>query len=92
MTPATLTITAGSLNKTYGTTATVPGYSVAGLVNGDTISAVSLAAGELGASESAGSYTVAASGATGSGLSNYAVTYVGGAEHHSRQCHKGGRH
>ncbi len=78
VTPATLTITAGSLNKTYGTTATVPGYSVAGLVNGDTISAVNVAAGGLGASASAGSYTVAASGATGSGLSNYDINYVNG--------------
>ncbi|MBB2199840.1 MBG-2 domain-containing protein, partial [Gluconacetobacter sp. 1c LMG 22058] len=53
------------------------GFSAAGLVNGDTVSSVSLATAATGAS-SVGSYGITAAGATGSGLSNYTVTYRSG--------------
>ncbi|WP_422394448.1 MBG domain-containing protein, partial [Nitrospirillum amazonense] len=45
MNPASLTITASGASKTYGTSASLTGYSSSGLVNGDSISAVTLASG-----------------------------------------------
>ncbi|MFY8092971.1 MAG: beta strand repeat-containing protein, partial [Niveispirillum sp.] len=78
VTPASLTITAGSLNKTYGTSVAAPGYTVAGLVNGDSVAAVNVGSQGLAAAAAAGNYTITASDATGTGLSNYAITYVAG--------------
>jgi len=77
--PASLTITASNASKTYGETATLDGYSVSGLVNSDSVSSVTLASNGSAATASVGDYAVTASAATGSGLSNYVVTYVNGA-------------
>ncbi len=83
--PATLTVTAANQNKTYGETANLgtTGFTTAGLVtaNGDSVTGVTLAS--LGATGSAGvnggaPYSLEASAATGSGLSNYTVSYVSG--------------
>ncbi|WP_310889077.1 MBG domain-containing protein [Gluconacetobacter dulcium] len=77
--PAALTVTALDQASTYGQTPALGNreFSTAGLVNGDTVSSVALTTAATGAS-SVGTYGIAASGATGSGLSNYAVTYRGG--------------
>jgi hypothetical protein len=104
VTPKTLTITANADSKVYGTTTTtsgvayvgnsvtgVTGYSVTGLVNGDTLYDVTLnSAGALvGATvgggaltgANAGKYAITPSSATGSpGISsNYSLSYVPGA-------------
>ncbi|MDG3439038.1 MBG domain-containing protein, partial [Nitrospirillum amazonense] len=76
--PAALTITASGASKTYGTSASLTGYSSSGLVNGDSVSAVTLASSGSGTAASVGSYSITASGATGTGLSNYSVSYADG--------------
>ncbi|ACI98370.1 MBG domain-containing protein [Rhodospirillum centenum] len=76
--PAALTITAGNAAKTYGTDIGLTGFSAAGLVNGDSIGGVALSSAGTGTAATVGSYAVTASGATGTGLSNYAITYVDG--------------
>ncbi|KAA8920253.1 hypothetical protein CEK64_08160 [Xanthomonas sontii] len=76
--PATLRIVANDANKTYGGTVTLSGYSVSGLLNGDTVSGVALGSAGAGAGAAVGNYAITASGATGAGLSNYVVSYVDG--------------
>ncbi|WP_010341504.1 MBG domain-containing protein [Xanthomonas sacchari] len=76
--PATLRIVASDASKTYGGAATLSGYSVAGLLNGDTVSGVALGSAGAGAGAAVGNYAITASGATGAGLSNYVITYVDG--------------
>jgi hypothetical protein len=79
---AALTITAESTSKTYGQAMTFAGteFSTAGLVNGDTVSGVTLtSAGAAANSGVAGSpYAIVASSAVGSGLDNYTICYVAG--------------
>jgi hypothetical protein len=77
---ATLTITANNDTKAYGTSKTFSGtaFTQTGLVPGDSITGVTLTSTGAAASEAAGSYDVVASAATGTGLSNYAITYVNG--------------
>ncbi|WP_295967762.1 GLUG motif-containing protein [uncultured Xanthomonas sp.] len=76
--PATLRIVANDANKTYGGTVNLSGYSVSGLLNGDTVSGVALGSAGAGAGAAVGNYAITASGATGAGLSNYVVNYVDG--------------
>ncbi|WP_369979719.1 GLUG motif-containing protein [Xanthomonas bundabergensis] len=76
--PATLRIVATDSSKTYGSALDLSGYSVSGLVNGDTVSGVTLSSGGAAASAGVGSYAINASGATGAGLSNYVISYVDG--------------
>ncbi|MCC4598002.1 hypothetical protein LL969_20560, partial [Xanthomonas campestris pv. phormiicola] len=76
--PATLRIVASDAGKRYGSTLDLSGYSVSGLVNGDTVSGVSLSSAGSGATAGVGSYAITASGATGAGLSNYVISYVDG--------------
>ncbi|XQA61879.1 MBG domain-containing protein [Xanthomonas sacchari] len=76
--PATLRIVANDANKTYGGTINLSGYSVSGLLNGDTVSGVALGSAGAGAGAAVGNYAITASGATGAGLSNYVVNYVDG--------------
>jgi filamentous hemagglutinin family protein len=80
--PAALTVTANSFSKTYGTAYSFAGteFTAAGLVNGDTVSSVSLSSPGAAATASVagGPYTITASGATGTGLSNYTISYVNG--------------
>ncbi|WP_170143290.1 MBG-2 domain-containing protein, partial [Gluconacetobacter liquefaciens] len=74
--PAALTVTALNQSSTYGQAPSLDGsaYSVTGLVNGDTLSGVTLATAATGRS-AVGNYDITASAAQGSGLANYAVTY-----------------
>ena len=80
--PAPLTITADSLIKTYGQIETLPGndFTTSGLVNSDLVSSVSLSsAGAVATAPVSGSpYAIVASGAVGSGLGNYTISYVSG--------------
>ena len=80
--PASLTITANNDTKTYGTlkTFTSTAFTQTGLVaaNGDTLTGVSETSTGAPASASVGSYSIVASAATGSGLSNYTISYVNG--------------
>ncbi|WP_295862542.1 GLUG motif-containing protein [uncultured Xanthomonas sp.] len=76
--PATLRIVANDANKTYGGTVNLSGYSVSGLLNGDTVSGVALGSAGAGAGAAVGNYAITASGATGAGLSNYVVSYFDG--------------
>ncbi|OJI04080.1 YDG domain-containing protein, partial [Polynucleobacter sp. MWH-Adler-W8] len=80
-----LTITAANVSSTYGTTTALgtSAFTQSGLVTGDAINAVTLQYGgsnAVGASVNAGTYTggIVASSATGSGLSNYVISYVAG--------------
>ncbi|HET6881964.1 MAG TPA: MBG domain-containing protein, partial [Pirellulales bacterium] len=79
---APLTITAKSTGKTYGQTTTFAGteFTTSGLLNGDTVTSVSLAS--AGAAATAGvsgsPYQIVPSKAQGTGLSNYDITYDNG--------------
>ena len=97
VTPAALTITANSTTKTYGQTVTFAGtaFTTSGLVNSDSVASVSLSStGAAATATVAGSpYAIIASGAVGSGLGNYTISYVNGsltvsagaADHHRQQ-------
>ena len=80
--PAPLTITANSASKTYGQTATFAGtaFTTSGLVNGDTVTSVTETSAGAAATATVASdpYSIVASAATGTGLSNYTITYVNG--------------
>ena len=78
--PAALTITANNGNKVYGSLMTYTGteFTSAGLVNGNTITGVSLTSTGDPATATIGTYPIVASGATGTGLSNYTINYVNG--------------
>jgi hypothetical protein len=80
--PATLTITANNIAKTYGTIYSFAGteFTGAGLVNGDTISSVTLtSAGATATAAVAGNpYAITPSGALGIGLGNYRIVYDDG--------------
>ena len=82
VTPAPLTVTANSQTKQYGTTFTFAGteFTTTGtLYNGDAVTSATIASsGSAATANVAGSpYAISISGATGSGLSNYTITYVG---------------
>lgn len=80
--PASLTITASDLSKTYGNALSFAGneFTFAGLQSWDVISSVSLTSeGSTAEAAVAGSpYSIIPSGATGTGLSNYTITYENG--------------
>ncbi|WP_431859162.1 GLUG motif-containing protein [Azospirillum sp.] len=78
VTPAALTVTADAARKTYGDTPTLSGFTAAGLKNGDSVAGVTLASTGTAATAGVGDYSIAASSAQGSGLSNYTITYTGG--------------
>jgi prolyl-tRNA editing enzyme YbaK/EbsC (Cys-tRNA(Pro) deacylase) len=77
---AALSITAGDQSKTYGTTLALgtTNFTASGLLNGDTVSGVTLSSSGADASASVGSYAIVPSGATGSGLANYSIAYNNG--------------
>ena len=79
---ATLTVTANSATKTYGDTVTFAGteFTTDGLVNGDSVSSVTLTSdGAAATAQVSGSpYAIVASDAVGSGLSNYTISYTNG--------------
>ena len=80
--PATLTITANSTSKTYGTleTFSTTTFSHSGLVtaNGDTITSVTETSTGSPISSTVGTYPIVPSAATGSGLGNYIIGYANG--------------
>ncbi len=75
-----LTITAQNATKTLGDVKTFTGteFDSAGLVNGDSVTSVSLASDGSAAGAAIGSYPIVPSAAIGSGLSNYAISYANG--------------
>jgi hypothetical protein len=82
VTPASLTVTAGDTNKVYGQTVSFAGteFSSSGLVNGDTVTNVTLTSS--GAGTGAGvvgsPYAINVTNASGSGLANYTINYQPG--------------
>src|SRR5206468_1582712 len=80
--PQELTITAKDATKTYGATVSFAGseLTASGLVNGDTVTAVTLtSAGADATAAVAGSpYAIIASAAQGTGLDNYMIRYAHG--------------
>ena len=80
VTAAPLTITANDLNKTYGQTKTFAGteFTASGLVNGDTVTTVTLTSSGTAATAAARSYSIVPGAAVGTGLGNYTISYVNG--------------
>jgi hypothetical protein len=83
--PAPLSVTAANFTKTYGTTLTLPStpptaFTSSGLLFNDSISSVTLASPGTVATATVygGPYAVTAINAMGSGLTNYAITYLNG--------------
>ncbi|MCA3141389.1 MAG: hypothetical protein ING80_04160, partial [Rhodocyclaceae bacterium] len=72
---APITITGGSSTSTYTAGAQTNTFSASGLLGSDSVSSVSGRA----SGTSAGTYLDTLSGATGTGLGNYSITYVNGA-------------
>ncbi|TKC65240.1 T9SS type B sorting domain-containing protein [Pedobacter hiemivivus] len=83
ITPKALTIVANNRSKTYGDalTFTVTEFTTIGLINGNTVTGVSLTStGAITtATVTTGPYPIVPAAATGTGLENYAITYVNGA-------------
>jgi filamentous hemagglutinin family protein len=75
---ADLTITASDASKTYCGTAALSAYSVSGLVNGDSVSSVTLTSDGTDATTNVGTYSITAGDASGTGLSNYNINYLQG--------------
>jgi len=82
ITPAPLVITALNKSKCEASSYTfnTADYTVAGLVNGNTVTNVQLTslATPTNATASGSPYAITASNATGTGLSNYNISYVNG--------------
>jgi hypothetical protein len=80
--PASLAVTASNQTKTYGQSVTFAGteFTTSGLVNGDTVTSVTLASSGAAANASAAGspYPIILSAAVGGGLTNYTITYVDG--------------
>jgi hypothetical protein len=79
---ATLTITANSAGKAFGTLASLgsTAFTQTGLVaaNGDGVSGVSETCTGCPAAAAVGNYAIVPSAATGTGLTNYNISYVNG--------------
>ena len=75
--PVLLTITAGNTNKIYGGSISFDGseFTTAGLLNGDSVTNVSLSSTGAGSNAPAGSYPIVVNGASGTGLTNYFLFY-----------------
>ncbi|MFX5784931.1 MBG domain-containing protein, partial [Acinetobacter baumannii] len=71
-------ITASAASKTYGTVASLTAYTTSGLVNSDAVNALTLSSTGTAATAAVGTYNSVPSGATGTGLTNYAITYTNG--------------
>ena len=80
ITTADLTVTPDNQTKTSGNIFTFNGteFTSVGLVSGDAITLVSLASSGASVSAVAGTYTITADSAQGTGLGNYLITYVDG--------------
>src|SRR5581483_3856229 len=77
--PKAATVTANSMNKTYGTALIFAGteFTTSGLVSGDTVTSATLSSPGAGAAATvAGSpYTITITKAMGTGLGNYSISY-----------------
>ncbi len=80
ITPRELTIMANSFSKTHGDTVTFAGteFAATGLLNGDTISSVTLTSDGAADTAAAGTYDIVPSEAVGTGIENYDITYIDG--------------
>ncbi|PWR17531.1 MBG-2 domain-containing protein, partial [Zavarzinia compransoris] len=78
VTARALTVTAADAEKRYGTVANLADYTVDGLINGDTVTAVRFDSAGAGAAAGAGVYAVRLAAASGQGLANYTIVYVEG--------------
>jgi hypothetical protein len=82
LSPKALTVTANNRTKIYGATVTFAGteFAAGGLVNGDTVTSVTLtsAGAAAGAAVASPPYFIVPSAATGTGLGNYTISYVSG--------------
>src|SRR6185295_9710475 len=82
ITQAALTVTASNQVKTYGQTATFAGteFSTAGLIDGDTVTNVTLTSRGVAATASVAEspYAIVPSAAIGTGLDNYTISYING--------------
>ena len=78
--PQTLTVTANNTSKTYGNMLIFAGteFTAIGLVNGDSVSYVSLSSAGAAATAPVGSYDIAPTASSGTGLANYTIQYVPG--------------
>jgi autotransporter-associated beta strand protein len=80
ITPGALGITASSAGKTYGQTVTFAGteFSSTGLVGSDSVTSVTLTSAGAVNTATVSGYVIVPSAATGSGLTNYTITYNNG--------------
>gem|GEM_PF-1699112 len=78
--PKALTVTANNRSKTYGSTLTLgtTEFTASGLVNGNTVTSVTLTSAGAAATATVGTYDIEATAAQGTGLSNYTISYVNG--------------
>ena len=77
--PAALTVAANNGSKTYGATYGFgDGATVTGLVNSDTVTGETLNSTGAVSTAAVGGYNIVPSAATGTGLSNYTISYVNG--------------
>ncbi|MCX5701740.1 MAG: MBG domain-containing protein, partial [Candidatus Omnitrophica bacterium] len=75
-----LDVTADSDSKTYGDTHTFDGteFTTSGLINGNTVTSATLSSTGAPVTATVGPYDILVSGAVGSGLGNYEITYTKG--------------
>lgn len=80
VTPAPLLITAQDARKVYGAAAALGGaaFTAGTLYNADTVQSVRLASAGADALAQTGVYPILVSGAQGTGLANYAISYAAG--------------
>ena len=78
--PLAITVTADALSKTYGETMVLAGseFTAVGLLDGDAVISVALASAGASSAAAAGGYDIVAGGAVGTGLENYAISYLNG--------------
>src|SRR5207248_2245299 len=80
VTPAALTVTANNQTKSYGQALNLgnTAFTTSGLINGDTVTGVTLSSTGAAQSAAMGSYDILPSADTGTGVSNYTIIYSKG--------------
>ncbi|WP_460613126.1 MBG domain-containing protein [Hymenobacter seoulensis] len=82
ITPASLVVTATAQTKVYGealalgVTNVQTDFTTNGLVNGNSVTSITLASSGASSSAAVGNYTITPSAAVGTGLSNYTISYA----------------
>ncbi len=78
--PLTIRVTSPSASKTYGATETLSStaFTTSGLLGSDSVTSVTESSTGAAASAAVGIYLIIATGVQGSGVYNYAITYVTG--------------